>query len=38
MCTVFILALIYWMPESPRWLMNHDRHEEALDIFAHYHG
>lgn len=26
------------MPESPRWLMNHDRHEEALDIFAHYHG
>lgn len=26
------------MPESPRWLMNHDRHEEALEIFAYYHG
>lgn len=26
------------MPESPRWLMNHDRHEEAFEIFAYYHG
>ena len=37
-CTAFILMLVYWMPESPRWLMNRDRHEEALEIFAHYHG
>jgi hypothetical protein len=26
------------MPESPRWLCNKDRHEEALHIFAHWHG
>jgi hypothetical protein len=26
------------MPESPRWLCNKDRHEEALQIFARWHG
>jgi hypothetical protein len=26
------------MPESPRWLMNKDKHEEALRIIAKYHG
>ncbi|KAF7880349.1 uncharacterized protein EAF02_007195 [Botrytis sinoallii] len=33
---VFILVL--FLPESPRWLVANDRHEEALDIMAKYHG
>ncbi|KAF9069988.1 general substrate transporter [Rhodocollybia butyracea] len=27
-----------WFPESPRWLMDHDRDEEALEILADVHG
>ncbi|KAL0632722.1 hypothetical protein Q9L58_008390 [Maublancomyces gigas] len=26
------------MPETPRWLMANDRHEEALAVLAKYHG
>jgi hypothetical protein len=26
------------MPESPRWLCNNDRHEEALAVFTRLHG
>ncbi|KAI1118181.1 lactose permease [Nemania sp. NC0429] len=33
-----VLACIMFMPESPRWLIHHDRAEEALAIFAKYHG
>ncbi|KAF5875858.1 putative mfs lactose protein [Botrytis fragariae] len=33
---VFISVL--FLPESPRWLVANDRHEEALDIMARYHG
>ena len=25
------------MPESPRWLCNKDRHEEALAVFSRWH-
>jgi hypothetical protein len=37
-CSIVILFFIFFMPESPRWLCNKDRHEEALHIFAHWHG
>jgi len=37
-CSVFILGMIFFMPESPRWLMDKDRHDEALQVFTHYHG
>lgn len=32
------IAFIYWVPESPRYLMAKDRHEEALRILAKYHA
>ncbi|GIK06036.1 hypothetical protein Aspvir_010154 [Aspergillus viridinutans] len=37
-CTIVIIAGIWWMPESPRWLMNKGRHEEALEILVKYHA
>ncbi|KAG9311678.1 general substrate transporter [Chiua virens] len=27
-----------WFPESPRWLIDHDREEEALQVLADLHG
>ena len=33
-----VMILILFFPESPRWLIAHDRREEALAIFAKYHG
>ncbi|KAF3015064.1 hypothetical protein G7054_g2033 [Neopestalotiopsis clavispora] len=32
------LAFIYWIPESPRYLLSKDREEEALNMLAYYHG
>ncbi|KAK6957193.1 hypothetical protein Daesc_002479 [Daldinia eschscholtzii] len=32
------IIFIYWIPESPRYLIAKDRHEEALDILAKYHA
>ncbi|KAI9055217.1 hypothetical protein LZ554_000181 [Drepanopeziza brunnea f. sp. 'monogermtubi'] len=37
-CSVVILAMMWWVPESPRWLLNRDRPEQALGILAHYHA
>jgi MFS family permease len=33
-----VMVIILFFPESPRWLIAHDRREEALAIFAKYHG
>jgi len=27
-----------WFPESPRWLIDHGREEEALEILSEVHG
>ncbi|KAF2096479.1 general substrate transporter [Rhizodiscina lignyota] len=32
------VIFIFMLPESPRWLVYKDRHEEALNIFVKYHG
>ncbi|KAG4433701.1 hypothetical protein IFR05_010810 [Cadophora sp. M221] len=37
-CSVIILALMWWIPESPRYLISKDQPEKALDILAHYHA
>ncbi|KAL2275844.1 hypothetical protein FJTKL_01515 [Diaporthe vaccinii] len=35
---VLVLAFIYWIPESPRWLVAKERYEEAEEMLARYHG
>ena len=37
-CTVIILAVIWWIPESPRWYLNKDQPEKALDVLVKYHA
>ncbi|KAK9472186.1 general substrate transporter [Dipodascopsis tothii] len=31
-------VIMWFAPESPRWLISKDRHEEALQFFVKYHG
>ncbi|KAI1343264.1 guanine deaminase [Xylariaceae sp. FL0016] len=39
MCPSLVqIALIFFVPESPRWLVTKDRNEEAFDILAKYHA
>jgi len=33
-----VLIFCLLLPETPRWLMANDRHEEALNVMAKYHG
>ncbi|KAF3769340.1 hypothetical protein M406DRAFT_52456 [Cryphonectria parasitica EP155] len=33
-----VMCLILFFPETPRWLIAHDRPEEALAVLAQYHG
>lgn len=35
---VLAVVALPWMPESPRWLIHKDRHEEALNALADTHG
>lgn len=35
---VLILCCIYWVPESPRWLVANERYEDAEAMLARYHG
>ncbi|KAM7193457.1 lactose permease [Rhypophila sp. PSN 637] len=34
----FVCLFVLWLPESPRWLMAQDRHEDAAAVLAKYHG
>ncbi|KAL2021390.1 hypothetical protein VTK56DRAFT_7255 [Thermocarpiscus australiensis] len=39
MVTSGIVCLgVFWLPESPRWLMAQDRHDQAAKVLARYHG
>ncbi|EWZ28165.1 lactose permease [Fusarium oxysporum Fo47] len=33
-----VMILVFFFPESPRWLASKDRNEEALEVLAKYHG
>lgn len=35
-CTIIILSIIWWIPESPRFLIARDQHEKALESMAYY--
>lgn len=32
------ISLISLLPESPRWLLYHDQHEEAMEVLKRLHG
>jgi MFS family permease len=36
--SLLLVAFLWWIPESPRWLINNDRESEALAILAKYHA
>ncbi|KAI1435424.1 general substrate transporter [Xylaria sp. CBS 124048] len=36
--SIIQIIFIWWVPESPRYLMAHDKHEKALNILARYHA
>jgi len=33
-----VLVLLFFIPESPRWLAHHDHADKAIDILARYHA
>lgn len=36
--SAYIVVGVFLIPESPRWLVARDRHEEAENVLATYHG
>lgn len=33
-----VVIFVFFLPESPRWLVARDRHEEAAKVLSRYHG
>ncbi|KAK5168857.1 uncharacterized protein LTR77_006166 [Saxophila tyrrhenica] len=38
MAPLIVLVYLFFIPESPRYLIRHDKTEKALDILARYHA
>lgn len=39
MCTSGLVCLgVFFIPESPRWLISQDKHEHAAKVLTKYHG
>jgi hypothetical protein len=36
--SVVQLSTVWFLPESPRWLVSKDRYDGALDVLKKYHG
>ncbi|KAH8895526.1 MFS transporter [Thozetella sp. PMI_491] len=36
--SILQLLFVWWVPESPRWLISKDRNEEAFEILVRYHA
>lgn len=36
--SIIQITFIWWVPESPRWLISKDRNDEALQMLTKYHA
>jgi hypothetical protein len=36
--SVIQLSTVWFLPESPRWLVSKDLYDDALDVLKRYHG